>query len=219
MTKNKFLTGTLNAFIGIFFLGFFISIGLAVAIHCRPLYYVNIDEYSAQTGFSPELIKENYDVLIDYCNPFYTGELEFPSLPASKSGISHFAEVKNIFNVFFAMLFILPIFIGILIFIQHKRKVSSYLLTSPIIMCVAPILVSILCLIDFDTTFTLFHRIVFRNEDWYFDPVTDPVIFILPADFFLQCAIVIIISVLLGCGILLTLHFYTKRRILSNHRH
>lgn len=210
MTKHKLITGILNAFIGVCFLIFFIAIGLTIAIHFRPLYYMNIDSYVKSTGISHEIIKENYNALIDYCNPFYQGELEFPSLPSSDEGISHFAEVKEIFNVFFALLFILPFILTIFIFIQHKRKVSSYLLTSPIIMCVAPILVSVLCLIDFDTTFTLFHRIIFRNENWYFDPLTDPVIFILPGEFFLQCAIVIIISVLIGCVILLTLYFYTN---------
>ena len=219
MTKNRFITGTLNAFIGIFFLIFFIALGLAVAIYCRPLYYMNIDAYSADTGFSPELIKENYDALIDYYSPFYDDKLELPSLPSSEAGISHFTEVKKIFNVFFALLFILPILLGIFIFIQRKRKVSSYLLTSPIIMCIAPILVTFLCSINFDATFTLFHRIVFRNEDWYFDPITDPVILILPPEFFFQCAIILIISVLLGCVILLALHFWFKHRNANSLKH
>ncbi len=217
MTKHKLITGILDVFIGVCFLIFFISLGLTIAIHFRPLYYMNIDSYSKSTSISYEIIKENYDALIDYCNPFYTGELDFPSLPSSNEGISHFAEVKNIFNVFFALIFILPIILAILIFIQHKRKVSSYLLTSPIIMCVAPILAAILCLIDFDATFTLFHKIIFNNENWYFDPITDPVILILPLDFFLQCAIVLIISVLIGCIILVTLYFYTKHHTANRH--
>lgn len=206
MTKRTLLTGIINAFIGIFFLIFFISVGLAIAIHCRPLYYMQMDELSASTGYGIDEIKINYDALIDYYNPFYDGELEFPTLPSSESGLFHFAEVKAIFNFFFALLFILPVLLAILIFIQHKRKVSSYLLTSPIIMCFAPFIVGILCAIDFDSIFTLFHRIVFNNESWYFDPTTDPIILLLPESFFLQCAIVLIISVLAGCGILLSLY-------------
>ena len=181
-----------------------------MALYCRPLYYMNIEEISAETGFSEELIKENYDALIDYYNPFYNGELSFPSMPSSESGISHFEEVKVIFNVFFALFFIAPILLGVLIFIQNKRKVSSYLLTSPIIMCVAPIVVGILCAIDFDKTFLFFHQIVFSNTDWYFDPLTDPIILILPHSFFLQCAIILITSVLLGVVILSGIYFIAK---------
>lgn len=210
MFKNNVITGTINAFIGILFLIFFISLGLMVALYCRPLYYMNIDDISTKTGFSNELIKENYDALIDYYNPFYNGELAFPTMPSSESGISHFEEVKVIFNVFFALFFIAPILLGILIFIQNKRKVSSYLLTSPIIMCVAPIVVGLLCAIDFDKTFILFHEIAFSNNDWYFDPLIDPVILILPHSFFLQCAVILIISVLLGVATLLTIYFITK---------
>ena len=212
MIKSNFFTGTINAFIGILFLIFFISLGLLVAIFCRPLYYQNIDEISAETGFSEDLIKENYDALIDYYNPFYSDELVLPSMPSSDAGISHFAEVKVIFNAFLALLIIAPILLGILIFIQNKRKVSSYLLTSPIIMCVAPIVVGILCAIDFDETFIFFHKIVFSNMDWYFDPLTDPIILILPHSFFLQCAVILIISVLLGVTMLFGIYFITKRK-------
>jgi integral membrane protein (TIGR01906 family) len=79
-------------------------------------------------------------------------------------------------------------------------------------MCVAPIIVGILCAIDFDKTFILFHQIAFSNNDWYFDPLTDPVILILPHSFFLQCAVILIISVLLGAATLFAIYFITKNK-------
>lgn len=203
MNTKKLTTYTLNTFIGLLFLLFFISLGLHVALYCRPIYYSGIDELSKSTGYSADEIKLNYDTLIDYCSPFFKGELKFPTLPASESGISHFAEVKNIFTFFSALLVICPILLVILILIQRKRKVSSYLLTSPGIMIILPVVVITACAINFKAAFKLFHKIMFRNNDWIFDPVTDPIINLLPHSFFMNCTLILFISILSGCALIL----------------
>ena len=41
--------------------------------------------------------------------------------------------------------------------------------------------------ISFQQFFVLFHKILFRNNDWIFDPTKDPIIDALPDDFFLAC--------------------------------
>lgn len=42
--------------------------------------------------------------------------------------------------------------------------------------------------IGFEQFFTLFHQILFVGDDtWLFDPAKDPVILILPENFFLAC--------------------------------
>lgn len=212
MKSAKASTWLINGAIGILFLIFFISLGLAAAIYVRPLYYIGMDRISEETGFPVEMIKENYDALIDYCSPFFTGSLEFPSLPSSATGISHFEEVKVIFNLFFVLLFLTPFFLAGLIYIQKKRGSFSYLLASPVIMCILPILVGLACSIDFNRVFTLFHEVVFRNDDWLFSPYEDPIILFLPERFFLQCALIIVATVLVGCIILLALYFRKKKK-------
>lgn len=211
MNKNKILTWFLNGVIGCLFLLFFISAGLALAIYCRPLYYRGMAQISEETGYPVSQIKENYDTLIDYCSPFYTGELDFPTLPESASGISHFAEVKVIFNLFFILLLVTPFLLAALIFWQHKRNSTSWMLASPIIMCVLPLLVGLACIIDFNRIFIFFHQVVFSNDDWLFSPYEDPIILFLPERFFMQCALLIVGTVFLGCVLLLLLGI-TKRK-------
>lgn len=210
--ENKFFTWLTNGAIGILFLIFFISLGLTVAIYFRPFYYVGMEHISEETGYSVDVIKENYDALIDWCNPFYDEPLDFPTLPESASGISHFEEVKVIFNLFFVFLFITPLFLSSLIFMQYKRKSTSWLLSSPIIVCVVPLLIGAACAIDFNRIFVLFHEIVFNNDDWLFSPYEDPIILFLPERFFLQCALIIIATVLLGCAVLFILYFVHKHK-------
>ena len=211
MKNTKLLNVLMNTAIGILFLIFFISLGLAVAIYFRPFYYMGMERISEETGYSVEVIKENYDALIDYCSPFFTEELSFPSLPSSESGISHFIEVKVIFNLFFILLFITPCFLAGLIYLQKKRESTSWMITSPVIMCVLPLLIGLACSIDFNRVFVLFHEIVFQNDDWIFSPYEDPIILFLPERFFLQCALIIIATVLVGC-ILLTLLWLKQKK-------
>ena len=212
MKTNKLSIWLTNGAIGVLFLLFFISVGLAIAIYVRPFYYMGMDRISEETGYSTEVIKENYDALIDYCSPFFTGELDFPSLPESESGISHFVEVKVIFNLFFALLFVTPVFLAGLIYLQHRRNSSSWLLASPIIVCVLPLLIGLACAIDFNRIFVLFHQVVFNNDDWLFSPYEDPIILFLPERFFLQCALIIVGTVLLGCIVLISLYAFKRKK-------
>lgn len=57
---------------------------------------------------------------------------------------------------------------------------------------------------DFDRAFAVFHGIFFPGkENWLFDPATDPVILLLPEEFFRNCAIAIAASLLLICLVLI----------------
>lgn len=212
MRTNKLFTWLTNGAIGVLFLIFFISVGLSIALYFRPFYYMGMNRISAETGYSVDVIKENYDALIDWCSPFSKGELDFPTLPESESGISHFVEVKVIFNLFFVLLFVTPLFLAGLIYLQHKRGSTSFLLSSPIIVCVLPLLIGLACAIDFNRIFVLFHQVVFNNDDWLFSPKKDPIILFLPERFFMQCALIIVATVLIGCIVLLTLYFVHKNK-------
>ena len=210
--NNKLFTWLTNGAIGVLFLIFFISLGLVIAIYFRPFYYAGMDRISTETGYPLEMIKENYDALIDWCSPFYEGELDFPTLTESASGVSHFVEVKVIFNLFFVLLFVTPLFLASLIFMQYKRGSNSWLLASPVIVCVLPLLIGAACAIDFNRIFVLFHQLVFNNDDWLFSPKEDPIILFLPERFFLQCALIIVGTVLLGSAVLLGIYFITRKK-------
>ena len=198
--NNRLFTWLTNGAIGVLFLIFFISLGLVLALYFRPFYYMGMERISAETGAPVEMIKENYDALIDWCSPFCTEELDFPSLPESASGVSHFVEVKVIFNIFFVMLFVTPLFLASLIFMQHKRESTSWMIASPVIVCVLPLLIGLACAIDFNRIFVLF------------SPTEDPIILFLPERFFMQCALIIVGTVLLGCIVLLSLYFVHKNK-------
>lgn len=193
-----------NILIGIIFTLFFISISVIIILNARSLYYNNIDRFELEkySGLDRETIIENYDALIDYCSPFYQGELKFPSLASSESGTSHFAETKVLFVSFYYIAAITGIILLLIILYKKKRHDTSYLRTSAITIIVLPAIVGIATALNFEKTFLLFHKLAFRNDDWLFDPATDPIITLLPEEFFMYCAIGIVILVLAGSMIL-----------------
>lgn len=199
--------------IGIIFTLLFISVAVIVTINFRPLYYLDIGllDIEASSGLSRAEIISNYNALIDYSSPFFRGELTFPTLTASPSGLQHFVEVKNIFNSFYIMGAI-TLVLGIIIILQKsKNRDFSYLLVSSITAVVLPLLLGIYMCIDFDRAFVIFHKIFFNNDYWMFDPATDPVITILPDTFFLHCAVLIIVLVLLFSGIFLSIYIWKRK--------
>lgn len=212
LTKSYLINGSIHLLLGILFLCFFVSLGLTIALYVRPFYYLGMEQISIETGYSTAEIKENYDALIDWCSPFAKGELSFPTLPASESGLSHFHEVKDIFRFFFALLLLTPVPIASLIFLEHRRGSRSYLWISPLICCILPCIIAIGCAVSFDRVFVLFHEIVFRNDDWLFSYVTDPIILFLPERFFLQCAVIILATVFLGSLTLFSLFLVSRRK-------
>ncbi|HWT75152.1 MAG TPA: TIGR01906 family membrane protein [Mobilitalea sp.] len=201
--------------IGLIFTLLFISIGVVITINFRPLYYmdVNLLNIEADSGYSKADILNNYNTLIDYSSPFFKGDLKFPTLPASASGLEHFKEVKNIFTYFYILGAITLVPAIIIIVVKAKKKDISYLLVSSIMAVVVPLILGIFMMINFDETFILFHKLVFHNNYWLFDPTTDPVITILPDTFFMHCAIMIIFIVVLLSVIFFLIYNWKKRHI------
>lgn len=187
---------------------FIISAAVILGLNFRPLYYMNIPRIQIlNENYSGNLIKNNYNILIDYLNPFYNGKLVLDRLPMSTFGEFHFYEVKVIFNLVYLLLgatFIL----GIIIFlIQYRKRDFKYLKIASILTFVIPVLLGIPFIVDFNKAFVAFHEIAFSNDYWLFDPRIDPVINILPEWFFMYAAFLILLIMILFAAIA----FFTGR--------
>lgn len=198
--------------IGVVFTLLFISLGVVFTINFRPLYYMDMKllNIAEESGYTEDDIANNYNALIDYSSPFYKGELSFPTLDASVAGIQHFKEVKDIFVFFYILSGISLISSVAIIIYKYKKRDISYLPVSSLTAIILPLIVGLLLAIDFDKAFTVFHKMFFKNDYWIFDPITDPVINILPSAFFLHCAILIVVFVLLASLILYLIYLYLK---------
>ena len=195
-----------------------IGISVVGTLAFRPLYYhdmktLGIPEY---TGLSEEVIRENYDVLIDYNMAWEDGVLEFPTLPMSETGKIHFEEVKEIFDIF-KYLAVFGSVLGIVgIVFMAKRKEYRYLKMTAIVSCGLPVVLGILVALFWDKVFVIFHKLFFDNDYWIFDYRTDPIILLLPDEFFMHCALLIFGGVLLGAIVCTVCYLILQKRMVKS---
>lgn len=184
---------------------FIISSAVVLTLNARWLYLMDISllHIDMSSGMTTQKILENYDALIRYNQIWQRGVLVFPSLAMSHSGAVHFAEVKRIFDI----IQLLCAVTGIISLVNIIRGIRSgrkrYLRTAGILTIVLPLVLGLLLALNWDRFFIGFHKLVFRNDYWLFDPATDPVITILPDEYFMHCAIMILVLVALGAALCL----------------
>lgn len=204
----------LNILLSLALVLFIISAAVVVTLNFRPLYYFDIDflDIPAYSGYSREEIVQNYDALIRYNSVFGEKTLQFPTLAMSETGRIHFEEVKVVF-VFFEVLAIISGALSVLgIAYRIKHKNPGYLLLAGILTVGIPAILAAFIAMNWEKVFVLFHKLVFNNDYWIFDPLTDPVIMILPDTFFMHCAVMILALVVLGSAVCLVLYGVSKRK-------
>ncbi|WP_127837009.1 TIGR01906 family membrane protein [Clostridium prolinivorans] len=211
--SNNFFYKFTNFLLSITIALFLISLSVNITLSFKKLYYLDIDylNISENYGMQKEEIIKNYDILIDYLKNKNITKLNMPSFKTSKEGEIHFAEVKNIFIKFNTIMYI-TFFLSLFgIFYKIKKRNFKFLKLSSIFLISIPILLSVPFAINFDKSFTIFHKIFFNNDYWEFDPELDPIINVLPEEFFFHCAI-FILAILSIFSIILYLSYIKIKR-------
>ncbi|WP_291636438.1 TIGR01906 family membrane protein [Clostridium sp.] len=195
--NNSVFKFSLKTFFIFCFAFSFIILSVYFTLLFKPLYYMDIGTLNIEqsSNLNRNELKANYDYVITYLTQNKVEEFNLPTLASSENGKTHFKEVKVIFDKLKIMLFfsILISIIGIML--NKGRKTTGYLLSTSIILLIIPIILLIPFLVNFDKSFTTFHHMFFNNDYWLFDPQYDPIISILPQNFFFHCAILIIILI------------------------
>ena len=217
MKPSKLLslfTGGFTALLGL-------SASIAVPLLCRPFYYAHIEALNLDgyTGLSVEQIREAFDQVMDYClglRPDFAAGV----LPFSESGASHFADVRVLFLLDLWVAVISLAALVILFIISRRKK-----LTPAPLMGHGPgfwaaiglgglfLIVGALAATNFERAFVIFHSLFFPGKtNWLFDWRTDPIILLLPEDFFRNCAILILALLIFWCVILIVTDLLAQRR-------
>lgn len=205
----------LNMLTGIMLAMFIISSAVTAALNMRFIYHADIDRYDLTevSGLTKDELIDDYNELIDYNCIWGDDSLDFPHFTLSDGAAQHFVEARRMF-LFFGwgvLMFGIPAFLGI--FLMHKRKYgNSYLLFSAFITLILPVLLGAACALAWDKVFVLFHELSFGNDLWLFDPAVDPVINVLPDQFFLHEALAIFGLVMLGGLICLVIYIRSRRK-------
>ena len=216
MKTSKLLTLLLAAAAAVVLL----TAAIAAPILCRPFYYAHIGpmELCQRTGLTEGEIKTAFDEMMDYClggEEFSTGVLRW-----SESGRSHFDDVRKLFLLDLWALGIGAVVLAVLLIAIRLSgwRPGRILGRGPSFWAGAGLgglflVIGGLAALDFDRAFVVFHTLFFPGKDnWVFDPDTDQIINILPQNFFMHCAILILAILILGCVILIFADFRKSRR-------
>ena len=208
----------LNVVISICLALFVIGSSVIITMNIKNIYYNDIDKLNIESmiDLSREDIIENYDYLIDYNLSWNAGEFELPSLPSSPNGKIHFEEVRDIFQnvkVLTIITGIISIIGGIL---QIRKGQFKFLRNASILIVIMPILLAIPIAINFNACFIMFHKIMFSNDYWIFNPIIDPVINMLPEAFFMHMGVAILAIMIVVSAILQLMYHKVKKLNYSN---
>lgn len=208
----------LNVVISICLALFVIGSSVIITMNIKNIYYNDIDKLNIESmiDLSREDIIENYDYLIDYNLSWNAGEFKLPSLPSSPNGKIHFEEVRDIFQnvkVLTIITGIISIIGGIL---QIRKGQFKFLRNASILIVIMPILLAIPIAINFNACFIMFHKIMFSNDYWIFNPIIDPVINMLPEAFFMHMGVAILAIMIVGSAILQLMYHKVKKLNYSN---
>ena len=204
--KTKLLS-VLCAVCVVFFL---LTAAIGLPIYIRPFYYAHIEAFDlpARSGYTAEEIRAAYDEVLDYLTlpgkEFSTGVL-----PHSVEGKAHFEDCKVLFDLNASILIGSGLVLAVLFFMRKKwgpYRIGKH--SAPfwaaVLSVTAPIMIGCLAALDFDRAFVIFHSIFFPGKtNWVFDWYEDPIIRVLPQEFFMDCAILIGVGLItMAVGIL-----------------
>lgn len=194
---------------------------IALPLLVRPFYWAQIQalDIPARSGLTVEQLRDAFGDVMDYClglRPDFAAGV----LPFSQEGASHFADVRVLFLLDIRLLAVCVTVLLVLYALRRKKGLTLSPLAghSPGFWAGCGLggalaIAGALAALDFDRAFTVFHTIFFPGKDnWLFDPATDPVILILPEEFFRNCAILILAAVLLCCAALIIADLCRRRR-------
>lgn len=208
MRQSKILSVVLAVLTALFIL----TVSIAVPILLRPFYYLHIGplQLEQNTGLSRAQIVQAYDEMMDFCTG-RTNEFSTGILPWSQSGKDHFVDVRGLFLLDLWAAAATGLLLLGWILVRRRCPVRPYRFRKrgfPFWGCVGLggsfLCIGALAALDFSRAFVVFHAIFFPGKDnWLFDPYTDAVIWILPQEFFRNCAIFILVLMVTLCAALI----------------
>ncbi|KRK39660.1 TIGR01906 family membrane protein [Levilactobacillus parabrevis] len=166
-----------------------LTLSIFLTINAVWLYRLDIHwlKISQTVQMTPQKIMHNYYQMLGYLELPWVTDLKMSDFPTSFTGMVHFHDVKQLFLVNNVVLLV-SIYPAVWYFRRLKRYGERWRLIRPMqVATVIPIVLAAVMAVDFNDFFIDFHKILFRNNDWLFDPSLDPIITALPDTFFLHC--------------------------------
>ena len=200
---------------------FILTASIAVPILCRPFFYLQIGPLGleAETGLAKQEIMQAYSEMLDFCTGL-SREFSTGVLPWSPQGRAHFVDVRWLFMLDLGAAAVSGCVLLAGYFMRKRAlrplycfrgRGAGFWAGSSLLAVFA--LLTVLAALDFGRAFSVFHKIFFPGKsNWIFSPEEDAVITILPEAFFRNCAILIVVLIVVSCLSLIVHDVYRRRK-------
>ena len=194
-----------------------VATSVLIVLNCTSVYNYVIHKYGLTmiTGLSEHELMVNYKTMISYLQRPGKEPLKLPDFIMSEAGIIHFKDVKSIFMVLYTIILLFIIAMIIYLVIKHRDKdkciLSIFNKGANLVFIVFTALIAMITF-NFSNTFTMFHKLFFRNDYWMFDYRTDPVILALPEELFMILSVMIISLLFIACFIIKFTYYKSNRK-------
>lgn len=192
-----------------------LALAIFLTVNSVWLFDLNINplKLAAATGRTASQMHHDYVRIIAYLQLPWIPSLKLDYFFSSAKGLQHFRDVKGLilFNNFVGLILVPT---GAYLLHRLNKKSLTWLLMTPIkVVTTGSLVIIALMFVNFDQVFVAFHEVLFRNQDWIFDPNTDPVINMLPDTFFLECFLLFFVLFFSGLAVI----YWLGRRSLKQH--
>lgn len=184
---------------------FSITLSTFFVINASFIYELVVKNWALSTKYhvSNAILLHNLKVMTNFIQNPFAQEMNLIQYHLSRGAYEHFTDVRKLVILNHFILVVSGIYLIIAwtkkVLQQQLWKLTEYL--KRVLVCI--VLIMLICLIDFNDIFIYLHQLVFLNHNWVFSPKKDPIINVLPDQYFLCC-----FAVWFGLVILLLLGFY-----------
>lgn len=205
---------------------FFISLNVRVLTNSQTFYEWGFDANNVErrTGLDDAALTSAASQLIDY----FGNDEEFLDLRVEFEGreielfnqreITHMADVKDVMNVMFNAVWVTGAIVVIVVaggfFLLGRGflpMLRSGIMWSTIAGLTVAALFGIATLIDFNTTFRLFHEVVFRNDFWKLSPSQSLLLRLFPQGFWFAATLILVVLTAVQLGVVYGAAWWASR--------
>ena len=188
-----------------------------VPFYFRDFYFMQMDSLGIceEAGKTPQQVKDAYNDMLDFLvfnKDFKLGDFEY-----TEDAKAHFQDVKALFGGILIVMLVSFIVVVTLLILQMKKKISLKMwgfhagFYASIFAITLPCVILAFSAINFRAAGEFFHYILFPGKsNWVFYPSQDPIIKILPVQFFVNCAILIVCVLLFLAAIVIICSIISK---------
>ena len=210
MNKEKIILA--GAAITLVFIILFTS--LQIISFNRSFYREKFDQYGVYTEFegNKTLVDNEFDYVLSYLEG---SEKEIKSTFYNEKEKRHLKDVKQLFQTASVLLWLSIGLLVMLGFYLLRTKQMSVLLRGLILGSASLLGLNLLLLVSvilqFNASFVVFHQLLFSNNLWILNPVTDNLINLLPPQIFYDLALKLAVIITLISTLVLIGSYVIKR--------